>query len=141
MGGRCDPTYFHIRLGTDLTTSVATVILFHGAFNYLEERYTHMPIVRTSAKGQVVIPKGIRRALGIKPGTRFQVLAEDEKVVLFPVPEDPIEAACGMLQGGPSLTKALLQDRKEDLAREEKKFARFVRHARVPQQRTRVRKG
>ena len=87
-----------------------------------------MPIVKTSAKGQVVIPKAIRRALGIKPGTRFHVRVEGKEVVLFPLPDDPIRALRGIIKGGPSLTKALLEDRKEDLEREEKRFARFLRH-------------
>ncbi len=86
-----------------------------------------MPVVRTLAKGQVVIPKGIREALGIKPGTKLHIRVEGREVVLFPLPDDPIRALRGALKGGPSLTKALLEDRKEDLAREEKKLARFLR--------------
>lgn len=101
-----------------------------------------MPVVKMSAKGQVVIPSKLRDQIGLRPGgTVLVTLTGERKVVIEPVPADPIEAACGMFHGGPSLTKALLEDRKEDLAREEKKFARFLRHARVPQQRTRVRKG
>ncbi|MBI3989730.1 MAG: AbrB/MazE/SpoVT family DNA-binding domain-containing protein [candidate division NC10 bacterium] len=86
-----------------------------------------MPIVKTSAKGQVVIPKAIRKALGIKPGTSFHVRVEGKEVVLFRLPDDPIRALRGVVKGGPSLTKALLEDRKEELEREEKKFARFLR--------------
>ena len=86
-----------------------------------------MAVVKTSAKGQVVIPKEVRRALGIKPGTRFHVRAEGSEVVLFPLPDDPIRALRGIVKGGPSLAKALLEDRREELEREEKKFARFLR--------------
>jgi len=86
-----------------------------------------MPVVKTLAKGQVVIPKEIRKALGIKPGTKFHVRVEGKEVVLFLLPDDPIRALRGIVKGGPSLTKALLEDRKEDLEREEKKFARFLR--------------
>ncbi|MBI3077969.1 MAG: AbrB/MazE/SpoVT family DNA-binding domain-containing protein [Deltaproteobacteria bacterium] len=101
-----------------------------------------MPVVKTSAKGQVVIPSEFRERIGLRPGGKVLVtLAGGRKVVIEPVPDDPIEAACGMLQGGSSLTEALLKERREDYAREEKKFARFLRHARLPQQRKWVRKG
>lgn len=86
-----------------------------------------MPIVTTSAKGQVVIPKVIRKALGIKPRSRLHVRLEGKEVVLFPLADDPIRALRGILKGGPSLTKALLEDRKEDLEREEKKPTRLFR--------------
>lgn len=86
-----------------------------------------MPVVKTLAKGQVVIPKEIRKTLGIKPGTRFHVRVEGKEVVLFPLPDDPIRALRGIVKGAPSLTKALLEDRREELEREEKKLARFIR--------------
>jgi AbrB family looped-hinge helix DNA binding protein len=37
---------------------------------------------KLSSKGQVVIPEEIRLRLGLEPGTRFLVLAEDDVVVL-----------------------------------------------------------
>lgn len=80
-----------------------------------------MPIVKTLAKGQVVIPKEIRQALGIAPGTKLHVRVEGKEVVLFPLPADPIRALRGVAKGGPSLTKALLEDRREELKREEKR--------------------
>ena len=101
-----------------------------------------MPIVKTLAKGQIVIPAEIRKKIGLKPGKKVLLtLLDKRKIVIEPVPDDPIEAACGMLHGGPSLTRALLTERREDHAREEKKFARFIRHARLPKQGKRIRRG
>ena len=102
-----------------------------------------MPIVKTSAKGQVVIPADFRQKIGLRPGGRaFVTLEAGRKVVIEPVPDDPIEAACGMFKDPDfSYTEALLKEKREDLAREEKKFARFLRPARVSQQRKRVRKS
>lgn len=90
-----------------------------------------MPVVRMSSKGQIVIPREIRRKLGLKAGTNFHVRVEGHDVVLFRLPDDPIRALRGSVKGGPSLTKSLLDDRKEDLRREEKKFARFLRRPRL----------
>lgn len=60
-----------------------------------------MAIVKTSAKGQVVIPAELRERIGLRAGGKVLVtLADTGKVVIEPVPDDPIEAACGMLQGG-----------------------------------------
>ena len=101
-----------------------------------------MAIVKTLAKGQIIIPAEIRKKIGLKPGKKVLLtLVDDRKVAIEPVPDDPIEAACGMLQGGASLTQALLKERREDHAREDKKFARFIRPARFSKQRKRVRKS
>ena len=86
-----------------------------------------MPIVRTLAKGQIVIPAEIRKKIGLKPGGKVLVtLAGEKKVTLEPIPDDPIEAACGFLQDGPSLTKALLKEQQDEQKREEAKLARFL---------------
>lgn len=99
-------------------------------------------MVKTSAKGQVVIPADLRQRIGLRPGARVLVtLAGERKVAVEPVPDDPIEAACGMLRGGPALTDALAKERKGEHAREERNSARFVRPADLPQPRRRLRKG
>ena len=73
-----------------------------------------MAIVKTSPKGQVVIPKNIRRKFNVVAGKLINVFEKDGHIILEPLPDDPIDAACGMLKDGPSLTKALLKNRKED---------------------------
>ena len=99
-------------------------------------------VVKMSAKGQVVIPSKIRNTVGLKPGKEVLVFIDLEgRLTLEPVPDDPIEAACGMLAGGPSLLEAHLREKKEEREREEKKFARFFRPARVSEPRRRLRKG
>ncbi len=87
-----------------------------------------MPIVKTLAKGQIVIPVEIRKKIGLKPGRKVLVTMESErKVTLEPLPEDPIRQLRGILKGGPSLTRELLQERRRDRRREEEKFARLIR--------------
>ena len=86
-----------------------------------------MSIVTTSSKGQVVIPKEEREKLGIKPGSKVMVKTVHDHVEIHPLPEDPIEYFCGIFKEGPSLTEALLRDRKEEMRREEEKIARHLR--------------
>lgn len=101
-----------------------------------------MPIVKTSTKGQVVIPAEIRKKIGLKPGGKVLVaISDDKKITIEPIPADPIEVLRGSLKGTPSLTRALLEERHEDRKREETKFARFLRPARLSQRRKRVQKG
>ena len=40
---------------------------------------------RLSSKGQIVIPEAIRNRLGLRPGTQFVVLGDDDTVVLRPI--------------------------------------------------------
>lgn len=87
-----------------------------------------MPIITISSKGQIVIPKKIRKDLGIKPGQKVSVrVIDSQRIELLPLPENPIEAFCGIFEEGSSLTEALLKERKEEFKREEAKVARFVR--------------
>ena len=48
-----------------------------------------MPKVKTSSKGQIVIPKEIRDALGIKPGSILNIRVEGKRIILEPAPAPP----------------------------------------------------
>lgn len=56
-----------------------------------------MEVVTVSPKYQVVIPLAIRRALGIKPGQKVEMIERDGHVEL--VPQKPISAYRGFLPG------------------------------------------
>lgn len=73
-----------------------------------------MPIVKTSVKGQLVIPKEIREKLGITPGKRVLIRAVGKRAEITPLPADPIRSMRGMLKGGESMAKELLLERKKD---------------------------
>lgn len=79
-----------------------------------------MPIVKASAKGQIVIPKEIRQKLGITPGKKILFRVVGEHAEIRPLPEDSIKAMRGILKGGPSLAKELLAERKRDNKIDEK---------------------
>lgn len=81
-----------------------------------------MPIVTTSSRGQIVIPKEVRKKLKIGPGKKILIRTEGDKAVLYPLPDDPVAHFCGIFKGGPSLTEELLQERRKERVREEKKI-------------------
>lgn len=78
-------------------------------------------VITASSRGQIVIPKDIRRDLQIVPGKKLSVKEESGRILITPLPDDPVEAFCGIFEEGPSLTKALLQQRREDKTLETKK--------------------
>jgi AbrB family looped-hinge helix DNA binding protein len=82
-----------------------------------------MSVVITSKKGQIVIPKDIRKQLQLAPGKRLLIRAEKDQVILTPLPDDPVDSFCGIFQAEDSLTKALLEERKKDKKYEKKKSA------------------
>lgn len=80
-----------------------------------------MPVVKTSAKGQLVIPVELRVKYGLKAGSLVYLNDTGKEIILSPVPARPIETACGILKGGKSLVKALRVERRKELRHEKKK--------------------
>jgi len=56
-----------------------------------------MGFVTVSPKFQVVIPRAVREALGIKPGQKVQVVHYDNRVELIPL--KPVKRTRGFLKG------------------------------------------
>ncbi len=82
---------------------------------------------RVSSKGQTVIPKTMRDALGIKEGCELVWRIDNRRLVAYPVPEDVVQASIGILKDFPGLgTEVLLKDREEDLALDEVKVKRLL---------------
>lgn len=79
-----------------------------------------MPIVRTSIKGQIVIPKEIREQLGITPGKKVLLCVVGGHAEITPLSDDPVKAMRGIIKGGRSLSKELLTTRKRDNEIDEK---------------------
>lgn len=51
-----------------------------------------MLTVTLSSKGQIVLPQGIRRMLGLQEGDKLEVSLKDQTVLLIPL---PVERATG----------------------------------------------
>ena len=56
-----------------------------------------METVTVSPKFQVVIPLTVRKALGLKPGQKIQVIPYEGRIELVPV--EPIRRGRGFLKG------------------------------------------
>jgi len=75
---------------------------------------------KVSTKGWVVIPRNLRNKYGLRKGKQVQVVDFGDVLVLIPLPDDPVEALHGMLEGGPSLTADLLEERVHERTKEER---------------------
>jgi len=73
-----------------------------------------MAVVKTLAKGQIVIPADIRRRYRIEPGTEIQIMEYGGIIYLIPPVEDPVQAACGLLPPKPSLSEKIIKERKSE---------------------------
>ena len=72
-----------------------------------------------SVRGQTVIPREVREALGIKEGTTLIWSLASHSVRVMALPDDPIEASFGALKDTNVSTAALLADRRADRDKEE----------------------
>ncbi len=77
---------------------------------------------KVSAKGWVVIPATLRKKFQIKPGTLVEFKEAGGRITIIPKQIDPVEELYGKLVKKPSLTHALMENRKEELRREEEKL-------------------
>jgi len=75
--------------------------------------------VKVSQKGWVVIPVELRKKYDLNPGTSLRVVDYGGVLSLVPELDDPIGEAKGMLKGETSLTQALLDERQEEMRREQ----------------------
>ncbi len=51
---------------------------------------------KVSTKGQVVIPKELREALGIKPGDELLMVRSGDRIIVMKKPESFVEALRGL---------------------------------------------
>lgn len=76
-----------------------------------------MPIVKLSSKGQMVLPKEIREALGIGPGTVLKITRKGHKILLEPVAASMIDRLYGKYSGEEFL-KDLETEHRQEILRE-----------------------
>lgn len=71
-----------------------------------------------SNKGWVVIPADLRKKYNLLPGTEVMIVDYGGVLSIIPALDNPIKQGRGLLKDLPSLTKDLLQERKQEKARE-----------------------
>ena len=71
-----------------------------------------------SSKGWVVIPAPLRRRYHIEPGQRIRIVDYGGVLSLVPPLRDPVHESRGLLAGKPSLTEALIDERRRERGRE-----------------------
>jgi AbrB family looped-hinge helix DNA binding protein len=76
-----------------------------------------MAIVSSTIKGQVVIPADIRKKHKIEKGSRLRVYEEEGKIIVEPLPADPVQEGMGLLKTRGRILKALMADRKREAGR------------------------
>ena len=70
-------------------------------------------LVRLSSKGQLVIPKAIRQALDLQPGTLFHVRVEEAEIILEPLGVSQIDALYGKYADVDLLNELEVEHRQE----------------------------
>ncbi len=74
-----------------------------------------MRIVTVSARGQIVIPAEVRKALALKQGDQLECLVSEGKLVLVPLGEKPFLRLYGAFRGDSSLVRALEEDHAREI--------------------------
>jgi antitoxin PrlF len=72
-----------------------------------------------SSKGQITVPQGIRKRLGLEPGDRVEFVVEEGRTVIRPVRSgaNPFEKLIGLapaFPGGEAEIKAWIDDMRSD---------------------------
>jgi AbrB family looped-hinge helix DNA binding protein len=73
-----------------------------------------MGVVRSTVKGQILIPAPLRKKFKIVQGTLLNVYEEEHRIVVEPLHEDPVSTGRGMLKTGGRVLRSLLKDRKRE---------------------------
>jgi len=70
-------------------------------------------LVHLSSRGQLVIPKAIRQALGLRTGTQFHIRLDESRIILEPMAKSPVEALYGKYANADFLTDLEAEHKQE----------------------------
>jgi AbrB family looped-hinge helix DNA binding protein len=67
-----------------------------------------------TSKGQVVIPRSLRKKYGIKPGTKVAFLDQNGEIVLKALTKEYFAGFAGLLKGDDSLLGELMKEKAKE---------------------------
>ncbi|MBM4159562.1 MAG: AbrB/MazE/SpoVT family DNA-binding domain-containing protein [Ignavibacteria bacterium] len=67
-----------------------------------------------TVKGQIVVPAKIRRAFGIKKGTKIAFIEQNGKLIIQPLDKNYFESLAGILGKNGDMLKGLMEDKKRE---------------------------
>ncbi len=76
-----------------------------------------MNMVKSTIKGQILIPAPLRRKYSIVKDTPLYIYDDGNRIVIEPVRNDPVKEGRGMLATKGRVLKALMADRKKEALR------------------------
>ncbi|MCX5808798.1 MAG: AbrB/MazE/SpoVT family DNA-binding domain-containing protein [Proteobacteria bacterium] len=76
-----------------------------------------MDVVKSTVKGQILIPATLRKKYQIERGTTLRIYEEDDRIVVEPLRQDPVVEGRGILKTQGRILKALLKERREEAER------------------------
>ncbi|MBI4548809.1 MAG: AbrB/MazE/SpoVT family DNA-binding domain-containing protein [Ignavibacteriae bacterium] len=78
------------------------------------------------SRGRITIPAEIRKRFGITPGMRVAFFDEGDKIRVVPIDKNYFRRFAGILETDGKALRSLIQERKRDREREERKLKRFT---------------
>jgi AbrB family looped-hinge helix DNA binding protein len=76
-----------------------------------------MDVIKSTVKGQILIPAILRKKYHIERGTTLKIYEENERIIIEPQRRDPVVEGRGMLKTQGRILKALLKERQEEAER------------------------
>jgi AbrB family looped-hinge helix DNA binding protein len=74
-----------------------------------------------TSKGQIVIPKNIRKKYGIKPGTRILFVEKDGDITIRALTKEYFKSVAGWLKDGGDILDELMKEKKREIEHDEKR--------------------
>lgn len=73
-----------------------------------------MTIVKSTVKGQILIPAPLRKKYSIGKGTMLRIVDSGKHIIVEPLQPDVIEEGRGLLKSQGRVLKSLIRDRKAE---------------------------
>jgi AbrB family looped-hinge helix DNA binding protein len=76
-----------------------------------------MAVVKSTVKGQILIPAPLRKKYKIEKGTRIHIFDDGKRIIVEPIVDDPVLSGRGMLKTRGKVLQSLVADREKEAER------------------------